>query len=301
MSVAARGVDQVGARGRGSVLLWPGFVAASMGVYWALTGPAALPYDTALQVHFLVLCAGIYVVERMLPYHAIWNTYDRQTWNDVVYNVTFTVAQIGAATVAVWIAGSEGAPAGTDLFGLHWPFVLQLALLVVVVELIYYVYHRAFHVVQPLWKFHAVHHSSHQLHILNNARVHPLEVFIAFLPILLFASVARVPVALLNWYFAFQLTIGLLTHSNIAVHSGWFSWLFNTPELHHWHHSRLRQEQDNNYGSVTMLWDHLFGTYYNPRHRRASWDIGTSSPVPPGLLGQLAYPFRRAARHKKGT
>lgn len=299
MSVAVRKVYEVGETGRGSVLLWPAFVTMSMGLYWILTGPAALPYEVALQVHFIALCAGIFVMEKVRPYHVIWNAYDRQTWNDVAYNITFTIAQIGAATVAVWIAGHEGAPVGSGLFGRQLPFAVKFVLLVVAVELIYYIYHRAFHTVQLLWRFHAVHHSSYQLHVLNNARVHPLEVFIAFLPILLFVYVVKVPVDLMNWYFAFQLTIGLLTHSNVAVHSSWFSWMFNTPELHHWHHSHLRQEQDRNYGSVTMLWDHLFGTYHNPRHSRASRDIGTGTPVPPGFFSQLAYPFRCEVRHRR--
>ncbi len=279
-------------------LVWPGFVAVSMLLYGALIGPAGLSYEAALQLHFLLLCAGLFAIERLRPYHAAWNTYDRQAWNDVFYNLSFTAAQIAAASAALWLAGREAAPAGTALFGMQAPFAVQLVVLAVAVELIYYVYHRAFHTVPALWRFHAVHHSSHQLHILNNARVHPLEVFIAYVPILVFAYVVKVPADLLNWYFAFQLTVGLLTHSNVAVDSGWLSWVFNTPELHHWHHSRQRHEQDNNYGSVTMLWDHVFGTFHHPRHRRASADIGTGTQVPAGFLAQLAFPFRREARSR---
>lgn len=43
-----------------------------------------------------------------------------------------------------------------------------------------------------------------------------------------------------------------------------------------------------------MVWDHLFGTYYNPRGRQASEDIGADAPVPTGWFGQLLMPLRRS-------
>jgi sterol desaturase/sphingolipid hydroxylase (fatty acid hydroxylase superfamily) len=274
------------------VLVWPGVLTGSLTMYWGLIGPLELPYEVALQVHFLVLMAGIFLLEIVVPYHKSWNTYDRQGWNDFLYNVTFPLAQIVAAAVALWITHQQSATTNNDLLGLGMPFFVQLIMLILLVDLIWYVCHRAFHSVPLLWKLHGLHHNSKQLHVLNNARVHPLEVFVFFLPIMLLVQFIDVPLMLLNWYFAFQLTVGLLTHSNIAVRSGWLSWIFNTPELHHWHHSQIRKEHDNNYGSVSMVWDHLFGSYFNPRDRRASQDIGVTTNVPESWFGQLAIPIR---------
>ena len=278
------------------VLVWPGVLIASLTLYWYLVGPLKMPHETALQVHFLGLFIGILVLEFIMPYHNRWNTYDRQGWNDFLYNVVYPFAQLGAALVALWVTGQQASASTTDLFGLGLPFVAQLIILILLVDLSWYISHRAFHTIPMLWKMHALHHNSEQLHVLNNARQHPLEVFAFFLPIMLVVQIIDVPLALLNWYFAFQLTVGLLTHSNLAVNTGWLSWIFNTPELHHWHHSRLRKEHDNNYGSVTMVWDHLFGTYFNPRDRRASEDIGVDADVPVGWFGQLSLPLRRTQR-----
>jgi sterol desaturase/sphingolipid hydroxylase (fatty acid hydroxylase superfamily) len=43
------------------------------------------------------------------------------------------------------------------------------------------------------------------------------------------------------------------------------------------------------------VWDILFGTYYMPKDKRPT-EFGTSTDVPAGLLGQLAFPFRRGTR-----
>jgi hypothetical protein len=47
-----------------------------------------------------------------------------------------------------------------------------------------------------------------------------------------------------------------------------------------------------NFAGLLPLWDVIFGTYYLPRDRSPS-SFGTDTPVPPGLLGQLVFPFRR--------
>jgi sterol desaturase/sphingolipid hydroxylase (fatty acid hydroxylase superfamily) len=277
------------------VLVWPGIMVASLATYGALVHSFGMSYEVALQVHFLVMMVSIFLLELLMPYHRRWNTYDRQGWNDFLYNFTFPAAQLVAALFAVWLTKQQNS-GHHDLFGLRLPFVVQLVELTLVIDLIYYVCHRAFHTLPLLWKLHGMHHNSEQLHVLNNSRVHPFEVFVFFFPISLAAALLDVPVDLLNWYFALQLTVGLLTHSNIAVRSGWLSWVFNTPELHHWHHSRVRKEHDNNYGSVTMVWDHLFRSYFNPSDRRASPDIGADIEVPASWFGQLAIPFRSSAK-----
>ncbi|MCF6435036.1 sterol desaturase family protein [Pseudoalteromonas sp. MMG022] len=283
------------------VLVWPAVMAGSLAMYWWLIGPMAMSYEMAIQFHFLGLLVGIFILELIIPYHKSWNKYDRQGWNDFLYNITFPAAQIGATAVALAVVGAQASSGSESLFNLNLPFVLELIIMILIVDLIWYICHRSFHTLPMLWKFHSLHHNSHQLHVLNNARVHPLEVFTFFLPIMLVVLVIDVPPALLNWYFAFQLTVGLLTHSNVAVRSGWLSYIFNTPELHHWHHSQVRDEHDNNYGSVSMIWDHIFGSYLNPKDRMASKEIGVSTYVPEGWFSQLWAPLKRSSTPKVPT
>lgn len=42
-----------------------------------------------------------------------------------------------------------------------------------------------------------------------------------------------------------------------------------------------------------MIWDHVFGTFYNARDYRPPVDIGIREEMPAGFLQQLAWPFRR--------
>lgn len=291
--VAAAPTHRPAARPLRERLTWPAIMAASLCLYGLSTGLLGLTAELAIQVQFFILFAGIIAAERVAPYHREWNRYDRQSLNDFVYNFLFPAAQFVATSAALWVATLVNATNGSGAFALlaGTPVVVQVLAFALVADLCYYIYHRIFHQLERLWNFHAVHHSSLQLHILNNARVHPLEVFIAFFPIVAAAYLLQVPPDVLGWFLVLQLTVGLLTHSNIAMANGWLSWIFNTPELHHWHHSRELGEQNNNYASTLMIWDQLFGTYHNPRHRQASRHIGTGTPVPRGLTRQILFPF----------
>jgi sterol desaturase/sphingolipid hydroxylase (fatty acid hydroxylase superfamily) len=67
-------------------------------------------------------------------------------------------------------------------------------------------------------------------------------------------------------------------------------------ELHRWHHSRLPQEANSNFGQNLIVWDVVFGTRLLPRDRRPPADIGLKDlpTFPMGYLGQLTSPFRWA-------
>jgi hypothetical protein len=52
------------------------------------------------------------------------------------------------------------------------------------------------------------------------------------------------------------------------------------------------EARDKNFAGLLPFWDVLFGTYYMPRDRRPTV-FGTATAVPQGLIGQLAFPFRR--------
>ena len=61
--------------------------------------------------------------------------------------------------------------------------------------------------------------------------------------------------------------------------------VFATPELHRWHHSRVVEESNANYGSNVIVWDTLLGTRLRPADRAPSTDIG----LPPGVAIRMNY------------
>ena len=67
------------------------------------------------------------------------------------------------------------------------------------------------------------------------------------------------------------------------------------PDFHHWHHANEREAYRRNFAAQLAFWDRLFGTLHLPADRRPA-AFGTGERLPQGLLGTLAYPFRRAAR-----
>lgn len=280
------------------IVVWPGIVILSLIFYWILVNLMKMSYENALQIHFIGLFFLIFIFEWIIPCYKGWNKYDRQSWNDFLYNLTFPITQVIVALLVLKIFQLSMLSEKSYLFDINnyisSPYI-QFCVLILIVDLLWYVCHRTFHTIPKLWEIHALHHNSDQLHVLNNARVHPLEVLALFFPILVVVQFINISVVVFNWFLVFQLTIGLLTHSNINTRTGWFAYIFNTPEVHRWHHSRIRKEHNNNYGSVSMFWDHVFRTYFNPKDRHALEDIGINTiytSVPTKWIDQLLIPFK---------
>jgi sterol desaturase/sphingolipid hydroxylase (fatty acid hydroxylase superfamily) len=87
--------------------------------------------------------------------------------------------------------------------------------------------------------------------------------------------------------------MAILVHANLDWDWGPLRAVVASPRFHRWHHTDEASARDKNFAGLLPLWDILFGTYYMPKDRLPQ-QFGTESPVPPGLLGQLLFPFRRA-------
>ena len=55
------------------------------------------------------------------------------------------------------------------------------------------------------------------------------------------------PPAVVVWFSGITGFIGMLTHCNVEMRFGPLSWIFNSPELHRWHHSKYLREANRNY------------------------------------------------------
>jgi sterol desaturase/sphingolipid hydroxylase (fatty acid hydroxylase superfamily) len=173
----------------------------------------------------------------------------------------------------------------------HLPFWAQAIGLLVAGDFIGYWTHRAFHR-GLLWRFHAIHHSSRDLDWLSAVRLHPINDTLTRLasavPLLLtgFAPIALAGIAPL-------LTIlAILIHANLDWDWGPLRSVIASPRFHRWHHTSENEGLDKNFAGLLPLWDILFGTYYMPKDKLPA-GFGTDTEVPPGLIGQLAFPFRR--------
>jgi ornithine lipid hydroxylase len=174
-----------------------------------------------------------------------------------------------------------------------WPVALQAVLMVLLVDLMRYWLHRLAHETDLLWRLHAVHHSVDRLYWLNTSRFHPVEKSLQMcldsLPFLLM----QVEPTVLSLYYLAYATNGFFQHSNIDMRYGVLNLVVSSAEAHRWHHSREPREANSNYGSTTIVWDRLFGTFFLPEARSVG-DVGLHDrSFPRAFWAQVRAPFRR--------
>ncbi len=276
-----------------SWLAWPGLIAICMlitGYGFAIDRPA-LFFNLAYV--FLAVC--LIVLERTMPHEPSWNESDGQTFADIAHTLlskgTVQMIVIFGTVIGITTYVTAAWEPGYGIWPRTWPIWIQAVMGIVIAEFGLYWAHRIAHEWPWLWRFHAVHHSVTRLWIVNTGRFHFVDSLKSILLGIAFLLALGAPMEVLTWLSAVTAFIGMLTHCNVDMRFGVLSWWFNTPELHRWHHSRDLNEGNKNYGENIMIWDHLFGTFFNTRAKRPPEDIGISEAMPPGFLQQLAWPF----------
>lgn len=275
-----------------SYVWWPLLFLAPAGATYVglLNGAAVLAFNIA----YVALAIAIAVLERVMPHERAWLANDGQVVPDISHTLlNKSVAQVLIVTITFMGIAELAAPSA----GVWWPegipLLAQVALGLVLVELGLYWKHRLAHEWYPLWRFHAVHHSVTRLWFLNTGRFHLVDTLTGLLvgiPVLLLLGAPKDVMIMVS---AITAIVGILTHSNVEMRCGWLNYVFNTPELHRWHHSKIAAEGNKNYGENLMLFDQLFGSFFFPA-RRPPRDIGILHPMPATFWGQLKVPFTRA-------
>jgi ornithine lipid hydroxylase len=273
-----------------SHVLWPALVAAFLGgVYAGIEAGHSLAGFNLAYLALALIVAGL---ERVMPHERAWLADDGQMGVDLAH----TLVSKGAAQIVVTAQAMMGLAgtlsAGPGLWPHHWPLVAQVALGLVVAEFGLYWKHRISHESLALWRFHAVHHSATRLWFWNTGRFHVVDTVAGIVAATGMLWLAGAPELVYRWVGASTAVIGMLTHCNIDLRCGAASLVFNTPNLHRWHHSMDPREGNRNYGENLAVFDLLFGTYFNPR-RVAAPRLGIATPMPKSFLGQLAAPFDR--------
>lgn len=233
--------------------------------------------------------SGVLILELAAPYRAGWTPSRRTVLQDALYLSVVQVALPAALTLGVASVAADALDGGLGLWPTHLPIWAQAVILLVAADFLRYWLHRAAHYSIPLWRFHAVHHAPEELYLLNVGRFHPIEKSVQFLldtaPFILL-GVAPEVVAL---YFVFYATNGFFQHSNVDVRLGPLNWIIAGPELHRWHHSKVIEESNHNFGNNLILWDALFGTRYLPS--REVGPLGLENPAyPKDFLSQIVAP-----------
>jgi sterol desaturase/sphingolipid hydroxylase (fatty acid hydroxylase superfamily) len=236
-----------------------------------------------LAIALVILSAVFALIER----RSVWR---RERLLDFVY--WFFTPTIGRAVTAIVLFAFVGWTAYRG--GAAWfrtqSIPLQAIEVLVASDLIGYATHRLFHR-DPLWRIHAIHHSSEALDWLSASRVHPLNEAITrvaqVLPLYLLGFDARVlagAVPLLTLY-------AIFVHANVSWDYGPLRYVIASPRFHRWHHTAEEEGLNRNFAGLFPWIDVLFGTFYMPSERVPSRFGVAGEPVPETFLAQLAYPF----------
>ena len=250
------------------------------------------PLVMGLMVFYLV-------IELLFPLKREWGMTFRTFFHRDVKFLVLNGAVQGVGQAAIgWIAITLSLDSKGPLRNV--PFYFALPILFLLSEFLHYWYHRLSHefggrVGNFLWKTHAAHHLPDRVYVLMHAVGHPLDLLamnilmMAILPPVLGCTpdVTFVFVVISNLH-------GIVSHLNVDIRAGWFNYLFSLPEVHRYHHSTDVTEAKN-YGSVFMLFDHLFGTFvYHPGELPVQLGVAAPAKYPDStkILAVLAMPFR---------
>ena len=130
----------------------------------------------------------------------------------------------------------------------------------VLIDFVFYFYHRMSHRVRFLWAIHMSHHSSEEMNFAVSFRqawfgpISKIPFFIV-LPLLgLDPTIIAVAGVISTLW-------GIVGHTQIFGKLGPLEWIFNTPSHHRVHHGSNEQYIDKNYGNLFIIWDRIFGTF----------------------------------------
>lgn len=280
-----------------SWLAWPGIFTGAM-VITGIGFSAGLPV-LGFNIAYLFLALSLLALERTMPHAHEWNRDDGQTFASLAHTLASkgTVQTLFIFSAALGLSSllTLSSEPGYGIWPREWPMAVQVVIGVIAVEFALYWSHRLAHEIPALWNFHAVHHSVIRLWILNTGRFHFIDSLKSIVMGMIVLMAFGAPMEVFRWLAAMTAFIGMLTHCNVEMRFGWLSYIFNTPGLHRWHHSRDLREGNKNYGENIVIWDLLFGTYFN-EDRRPPVNIGIGEYMPPGFVAQLAWPFARLFR-----
>lgn len=128
------------------------------------------------------------------------------------------------------------------------------------VDCVYYFFHRHSHEVNLLWAAHTVHHSSEEYNFSVALRQSTLQGYFHMIYMVFYAFIGMPPVMVMACY-GINLVYQFFIHTRFVPKLGPLEWVLNTPSHHRVHHARQGKYLDCNYAGVFIIWDRLFGTF----------------------------------------
>lgn len=162
-------------------------------------------------------------------------------------------------------AATQAAQHHYGLFNaLELPWVVELLVSVILLDLVIYLQHLVFHRVPWLWRLHRMHHADQDIDVTTGTRFHPIEILMSMWIKVAFIFILGVsPIAIVVFEIVLNAS-AMFNHSNAKLPLNIDRWLRRaivTPDMHRVHHSVIVKETHSNFGFFLSVWDQWFGTY----------------------------------------
>jgi sterol desaturase/sphingolipid hydroxylase (fatty acid hydroxylase superfamily) len=190
------------------------------------------------------------------------NTLNNYDAYEVVSN--FVLISIDKIIAFFTVAGALKIPnliAKYALFEFHFDNWIRFTLTFIGCEFFYYWNHRYHHYTNLGWSTHIMHHSPVKYNLTLGYRLGVTRTFslgwVVFLPMMLIGFKPEEVLLCLSIIFVYQFFI----HTELVPKLGIIDKYINTPSAHRVHHSSDPLHYNTNLGGITLIFDHLFGTY----------------------------------------
>jgi len=237
----------------------------------------------------------IILFEYLIPFNLEWKPSIKDFVTDGIFIV---VIQALVPQFLIWVTAigilyfSNGNGFSISSIWPHdWPLWVQIIMLVYLSDFLRYWLHRGFHTIPLLWRLHAVHHSLKKLYWLNTSHFHPIEKALQFTLDVLPFMILGVSQEIIALHLVLYGVNGFFQHCNIDLKYGWLSYIVSSTDHHRWHHSKIIEESNSNYGNNVCLWDILFGSFFLPKEGSVKKLGLINESYPTSFSQQLFSPF----------
>lgn len=252
---------------------------------------------TVNTVILAFVLTGFFALEKMSPLRKRTRPLiGRLQVNITVTALVFIISMITVKPVSIGLIGLTGRYS----FGLlHWipfPGIGGKVVAFLLMDMTFYWWHRANHLVPVLWRLHSVHHCDPDLDVSTSFRFHAVEVFLS-------TGFRALQIGLiapgLFAYLVYELVFTCATmfhHSNLRIPvqlERALNVIFVTPRMHGIHHSGIQEETDSDYSVIFRWWDWMFGSLrLNVPQAVITIGVpGYSEPADNAVIRLFAMPF----------
>lgn len=243
------------------VNLLPPLTVAAVVCFWAFAPAALLAKPWLLVVTSALITAFVQALEWVAERHSGWRLDRREFLTDLFYVVLGSTA-IAWATMTLAEAPLHALKESlglTTAWAMPLPFLVQVALVVVLIEFGQYWMHRLMHNALPFWLVHAPHHHITQLNAMKGYVGNPVELFLISLSVV---ALFDLPLTAVFCGLNVLGVVSSFAHANVRADPPiWYSFVFTTIRHHSLHHSTAYDDTRCNYGNSLILLDRIFGTY----------------------------------------